>query len=211
MRLSRLSAAVPLLAVALVAAPPHVRADDTDDFLNPDNWEGLEKHWKIEGRTVVGETPAALKVNTFLCSKQKYADFEMSFKVQLKDGVGNSGVQIRSEVFDAKQFRVRGPQVDVGAGYFGSLYGEGVGGYLLKAKKDVAKPKEFNEYHVVAKGNHVTVKVNGEVTVDEDFPTSNAKSKTPTPAPAEGIIAFQLHTGPLMRVEYKDITFKKLK
>jgi len=32
------------------------------------------------------------------------------------------------------------------------------------------------------------------------------------PDPAEGIIAFQIHAGyPKMKVEFKDITFKKLK
>jgi len=46
--------------------------------------------------------------------------------------------------------------VDIGAGYFGTLYGEGVGGYTLKAKKEAANLKEFNDYVVIAIGNHVT-------------------------------------------------------
>jgi hypothetical protein len=213
MRLSRL-----LFAAAVVAAPTTARADDTADFLKPSNWEGREDLWTVKGNTIVGETKEDPKYNTFLCSKEKYGDFELSFKVQLRDGVGNSGVQIRSmrtdKAGDKNPFRVAGPQVDVGKGYFGGLYGEGVGGYLLKPKKELPKEKEgeFNDYHIVAKGNHVTVKVNGEVTVDDDFPMSNAKSKDPKPAATEGIIAIQVHGGyPKMRVEYKDIVFKKLK
>jgi hypothetical protein len=206
MRLSRLTPAAVLLA-ALALIPAASRADDTAEFLKPDNWEGRTDLWKVENGAIVGETKEDPKYNTFLCSKKKYGDFELSFKVQLRDGVGNSGVQVRSEVFDKEKFRVKGPQVDVGKGYFGALYGEGVGGYLLKPKKDVAKPAEFNDYHVVVKGNHVTIKVNGEVTVDENFPDNKGKNA----APAEGIIAFQIHAGyPKMRVEFKDIKFTDL-
>lgn len=205
MTLPRLWPALPALLLALA---PAARADDTDDFLKPENWDGRTDIWKVDGKSVVGETREDPKYNTFLCSKEKYGDFEMTFKVQLRDGVGNSGVQIRSVLKDPKKFVVNGPQVDVGKGFFGSLYGEGVGGYLLKSKVDAAKPAEFNDYHVLVKGNHVTVSVNGQTTVDADFPDNEGKN----PAPAEGIIAFQVHAGyPQMRVEFKDITFKKLK
>ena len=214
MRLSRLLLAAPLFALAVVAAPPAARAGDPEDFLKPSNWEGLSQYWKIDGTSVVGETTEDPKFNTFFCTKEKYGDFEMSFKVQLRDGVGNSGVQIRSEVFDAKQFKVRGPQVDIGKGYWGSLYGEGVGG-MMKAsdpKKIAAavKEAEFNSYSIVAKGTRITVKVNAETMVDEDFATLPGKDAKP--APADGIIAFQIHGGyPKMKVEFKDIVFKKLK
>ena len=207
MRLSRSVRAVAL--AALFVAAQGARADDTEDFLKPENWEGRTDLWKIDAKakTVVGETTEDPKYNTFFCSKKKYGDFEMTCKIQLRDGVGNSGIQIRSVLKDEKKFVVHGPQVDVGAGYFGALYGEGVGGYLLKPKKDVAKAKEFNDYKIVAKGNHVTITMNGEVTVDEDFPDNKGKN----PAPAEGIIAFQIHAGyPKMRVEFKDIKFTDL-
>ena len=215
MHLSRL---LPVAMAALVFAPV-VRADDTDEFLKPDNWEGRSDLWKLDpkARTVVGETKEDPKYNTFFCSKKKYSDFEMSFKVQLRDEAGNSGVQIRSERFDKDEkqpFRVRGPQVDVGKGYWGSLYGEGVGGMMKasspEAIKKAVKETEFNEYHIVAKGTRITIKVNGETMVDQDFPTLPGKDKKP--APTEGIIAFQVHAGhPAMRVEYKEITFKRLK
>jgi hypothetical protein len=197
MRLSRLFPAAPVLALAalLTAPAPAARADDTAEFLKPENWEGRSDLWTLDpkAKTVVG--------------KKKYGDFELTCKILLRDGVGNSGIQVRSVLKDEKKFVVHGPQVDVGQGYFGALYGEGVGGYLIKPKKDAAKPKEDNDYHVLVKGNHILVKLNGEVTVDEDFPTNNGKN----PAPAEGIIALQIHAGyPKMRVEFKDITFTDL-
>jgi hypothetical protein len=207
MRLPRLAFA------ALLLAPVAARADDTADFLSPKNWEGREDIWKIEGTSVIGETKEDPKYNTFFCSKKKYSDFEMSFKVQLRDGIGNSGVQIRSEVFDAKLFKVKGPQVDVGKGYWGSLYGEGVGGMMKAADpkkiEKAVKEKEFNEYKITAKGTHITVIVNGETMVDDDFPKLPGKDSKD--APKDGIIAFQAHQGyPAMRVEFKDIKFTDL-
>jgi len=207
-----------LFLALLLLAPAVARADDTEDFLKPDNWQGREDIWKLDpkARTIVGETKEDPKYNTFFCSKKKYSDFEMSFKVQLRDAVGNSGVQIRSERFDKddkQPFRVRGPQVDVGKGYWGSLYGEGVGG-MMKASdpakiKTAVKETEFNEYKIVAKGTRITVTVNGETMVDDDFAILPGKDKKP--APTEGIIAFQAHAGyPKMRVEFKDIVFKDL-
>jgi len=90
---------------------------------------------EIDGKTIIGETSEDTKFNTFLCSKKKYGDFELSFSARLRDGIGNSGVQIRSVVFDKSKFGVKGPQVDIGAGYFGTLYGEGVGGYTLRRRR----------------------------------------------------------------------------
>ena len=205
MRLSHLLAVPALLLFVSVS-----RADDTKEFLDPANWEGRSDIWTIKDGVVVGDAKEDPKYNTFFCSKKKYGDFELTFKVQMPSPMGNSGVQFRSVLKDEKKFVVHGPQVDIGAGYWGSLYGEGVGGYLLKAKGEPVKgkEKEFNEYHIVAKGNHVTIKVNGELTVDEDIPDNKGKN----PAPAEGIIAFQMHgnRGP-MRVEFKDIKFTNLK
>jgi hypothetical protein len=207
MRLSRLLYTIPLLAGIALLPTPRVLADDNSDFLNPENWEGVPGLWKIEGSTVIGETKEDPKYNNFLCSKKKYGDFELTCKVLLKDGIGNSGIQVRSALIDEKKFIVAGPQVDVGKGVFGTLYGERVGGYQLKPQKDFSKPTEDNDYYVLVKGNHITIKLNGEQTVDDDFPDNKGKN----PAPAEGIIAFQIHAGyPQMYVEFKDIKFKDL-
>jgi hypothetical protein len=227
MRLPHLLAfAAPVVAAILAAAPapavqpnPAQASDDTAAFLNPDNWEGRKDIWTVAGGKIIGETKEDPKYNTFLCSKTKYSDFELTCKVLLRGGVGNSGFQIRSERIDAdgkdqkQPFRVRGPQVDIGKGYWGSLYGEGVGG-MMKASdgakiKSAVKEDEVNSYHIVAKGTHIAIKINGETMVDQDFP--KLPGKDAKPAPTEGIIAFQAHGGyPSMRVEFSDIKFKKL-
>ncbi|QEL13557.1 3-keto-disaccharide hydrolase [Limnoglobus roseus] len=202
-----------LAAVATLTASA-VRADDTADFLNPDNWHGRTDIWTIKDGTIVGETKEDPKYNTFLVSKKMYSDFEMTCKIELRDAIGNSGIQIRSKLTDEKLFKVAGPQVDVGKGYWGSLYGEGVGGMMEASKKEdiekAVKEKEWNEYHIVAKGTHITIKVNGTTMVDKDFPKLPGKEKDKD-APKDGIIAFQCHAGyPKMRVEFKDIKFTNL-
>ena len=209
MRLSRL----PLLLAALgFVGAPALRADDTQEFLDPANWVGNADIFKVEDGKIIGETKKDPGFNTFFCSKAKYGDFELMCKVTLTDGVGNSGFQIRSKLVDEKKFVVHGPQVDIGKGYWGSLYGEGVGG-MIKASDaatidKIVKPKEVNTYHIVAKGSMVTIKINGETMVEGDYP----KTKDGKPFPAEGIIALQVHTGyPKMKIEVSDIKFTKLK
>jgi hypothetical protein len=167
-------------------------------------WEGLTDYWSVKDGAIVGASPDGLKFNTFLCSKKKYGDFEMRFQVRLKGGKGNSGVQIRSEIFNPKQFAVKGPQADIGEGYWGSLYGEHFGGMMKEAPRDqvnkVLKKDDFNNYSIKCVGKHVTIRVNNVTTVDDDFPKM----------PPEGIIAFQLHAGGPMEVTFRNIQFTDL-
>jgi hypothetical protein len=183
-----LSAACLFLGVAAAAS------DEPAAFFNGKDLTGF-----------VGSThPSGINFNTFLCSQKQYGDFELKFKVRLVGANANSGVQIRSEIFDKEKLAVKGPQCDMGQVYWGSLYGEHFGGMMKQADaalvKRVLKDQEFNDYSIKCVGKHVTIKLNGEMTVDGDFPTM----------PERGIIAFQLHGGPAMEVTFKDIVFKEL-
>jgi hypothetical protein len=196
------------VALALPLSAGAARADDTSDFFNGKDltgWEGLTEYWSAKDGAIVGYTPKDPGHNTFLCSKKKYKDFELSFKIRLKDGVGNSGVQIRSEILDPKKFTAKGPQADIGQNYWGSLYGENFGGMMKACPKDFVKDhvkeKDFNDYYIKCVGKHVTIKINGATSVDADFPKM----------PDDGIIAWQLHAGfKSMEVTFKDIKFKDL-
>jgi hypothetical protein len=180
-----------------------------DDFFNGkdlDGWECLSEYWLFKDGMLHGTTkPKGINYNTFLCSKKQYGDFDLKLKVKIENGIGNSGIQIRSSLKDAKKFVVAGPQCDMGQQYWGSLYGEQFGGMMKSSDaKKVAKvvnSKDWNDYHVVCKGKHVTIKINGETMLDGDF----AKM------PDKGIIAFQIHGGPAMDVYFKDIVFTELK
>ena len=64
----------------------------------------------------------------------------------------------------------------------------------------VIKPGDWNEYKIIAKGNHLQHFINGKQTIDViDEDPAAAKS---------GVIAFQIHKGPPMMVQFKDIVLK---
>src|SRR6185436_1723283 len=65
-------------------------------------------------------------------------------------------------------------------------------------KVDVA---EWNDYTVIARGNRLTHKVNGQVTAEVIDHDPNARS-------LEGVLAFQIHRGPAMVVQIKDVMLK---
>lgn len=203
------------IGVTLLLGTEPVRAGGGKDFFNRQDladWEGLlDQFWSVKEGAIVGHAPQGLKFNTFLCSKKKYTDFELSFEVQILDGAGksgvdsrNSGVQIRSEIFNREQFAVKGPQCDMGGVYWGSLYGEHFGGMMKEADKNVVakalKKEGFNQYYIKCVGKHVTIKLNDQTTVDGDFPKM----------PESGIIAWQLHSGGPMTITFRNIQFRDL-
>jgi Domain of Unknown Function (DUF1080) len=206
--------AVMLLAGLSQAPADETRVKPTDkagatDFFDGktlEGWEGLPEYWSVKDGAIVGAyADKALTHNTFLWSKKSYKDFELSFKIRLKGGEGNSGVQVRSKILDPKELTASGPQCDIGQAYWGSLYGENFGG-MMKASnfdevKKTLKADDFNDYAIKVAGKHVTIKLNGETTVDEDFDK----------LPDDGKIGWQLHAGfPFMEVTFKDIQFKDL-
>ncbi|HYF36987.1 MAG TPA: DUF1080 domain-containing protein, partial [Prosthecobacter sp.] len=66
------------------------------------------------------------------------------------------------------------------------------------------KSEDWNEYKIIAKGNHVQHFINGQQTVDvTDEDAANA--------PKEGLLALQIHQGPPMKVQFKDFKLTPLK
>src|SRR5205085_5571813 len=67
------------------------------------------------------------------------------------------------------------------------------------------------EYHITARGNHLVQAINGHVTVDvtdEDKVVTEPAAKG---ARLSGILALQLHAGPPMKVQFRNIRLKRLK
>ncbi len=63
------------------------------------------------------------------------------------------------------------------------------------------KNEDWNDYKIVAKGNHVQHFINGKQTIDvTDEDTAHA--------PKEGLLALQIHAGPPMVVQFKDFILK---
>ena len=224
---------------AAVDASPAAAKADAEKFQSLfdgktlDGWEGREGFWSVQDGAITGRTKEAFAgPNTFLVWKGgEVGDFELRFKYKIVGG--NSGVQYRSKLLGDnrdKLFRVGGYQGDFEAGktFSGILYDEGgvAGGRGIMAqrgekvtwepdgKKKVEKlpmtseqlqqsikPNDWNEYVITAKGNHVTHKINGNTTVE--VIDNNDK------APKRGVLALQLHQGPPMTVQFKDIRLMK--
>ena len=64
------------------------------------------------------------------------------------------------------------------------------------------KKEEWNEYEIIAKGNHLIHKINGKVTAEVIDDQSDKRAMT-------GILALQLHAGPPMKVQFKNIRLKR--
>ena len=183
----------------------------------------------ITGQTTA-ENPA--KNNTFLIWRGgRPADFELKLEFRMPNpGFANSGVQYRSREEPQKVGRwvVGGYQADMDGQnqYTGILYDErGRGILAIRGQKTVVgddhrpklveqfgdadelakviKSRQWNEYQIIARGNHLVQKINGRLMIDvTDNDTKNRK--------LEGILALQIHAGDPMKVQFRNIRLKQL-
>ncbi len=189
-------------------------------------WKGDMSLWSVEDGAITGTTTAEkpLKENSFLVWEGELDDFELTLKFRIQDG--NSGIQFRSQSHG--DFKVGGYQADIDAGmrYMGILYDERGRGILAERGQKVVrgadgkaeavsleldnekfkqsfKPGEWNTYVIRAEGNRITQTINGMMTVD--FTDNDEAGRD-----ASGILALQIHVGPPMKVQFKDIQLKPL-
>lgn len=228
-RSARLAA---LLVLAAFAFPALSADDDGVSLFNGSDlngWKGNADFWRVEDGTITGTTTAdkPLKYNTFLIwTGGTPGDFELRLKYKINGG--NSGIQYRSKVINEDKFIVGGYQADIDAGnmFTGINYEERGRGILVQRGERVTiredgdkvttkfadrgelaekiKKADWNDYRVVAKGNNLKHYINGELMSEV---TDEQKDK----AAATGILALQLHQGPPMKVQFKDLRLKELK
>jgi hypothetical protein len=200
------------------------------------NWDGDPAYWKAEGGSLVGETTEAspLKENTFLIYRGgEPADFEL--KVEFKINSTNSGVQYRSTHLPAGtasgngtiagKWVLKGYQADIDFQntFTGMLYEERGRGFLAPrgtvgfasesargsigalegtdALKAFIKVNDWNQFHVVARGGTLIHILNGHVTAT--FVDDDAKNRA-----IKGLLGFQIHVGPPMKVEFRNVYLK---
>ncbi|MGB6220819.1 MAG: family 16 glycoside hydrolase [Haloferula sp.] len=190
-----------------------------------DGWSGDPRLWSVEDGMIVGRTDEdgrAIKANSFLIYKKETpGDFQLSYKARVS--ASNSGVQYRSKVIDEEAWRLGGYQMDLHpkAPFLGMLYEEKGRGIVCKRGEKAVlpaggKPKqtgkleieatelsEWNDYKIIARGNVLQHFVNGKLAielVDED----------PEKRSMEGFIGLQLHVGPPMTAEFKDLVLADL-
>lgn len=170
--------------------------DNAKDFFTGKSlagWDGDPKLWSADNGEIVGKSPG-LKDNQFLTSHMLAGDFRLTLKVKLTPNAGNSGIQFRSEALPGGD--VKGPQADIGAGWWGKLYEEHGRGLLWdKSGEAHVKPGEWNTYEITAKGPEVKTFINGQPCVILNDPLIARR----------GIFALQIHSGPAMEVRFKDL------
>lgn len=191
-------------------------------------WKGDPAVWRYENNMIIGETTAAhpIKSNTFLIyEKEQPSNFELVAEFRIT-AVGNSGIQYRSSLVDSLPFTLKGYQADIDGKnvYTGQNYEERGRGFLAKrgesallekgkdpqitsmignpdSLKTRIKEEGWNEIRIIAKGNRLRHFINGILMSDvTDNDGSMRKMK--------GLIGFQVHAGPPMKVEYRNVRIK---
>jgi hypothetical protein len=192
-------------------------------------WDGDRAIWSVRDGAITGQTTAetGLKENDFLIWKDQVENFELRLKFRI-DG-GNSGVYYRANRRRAGKTGgdpLVGTQADFDStGRWTGVVME----YLLRGvlaergqkvvideqgQKEITplgdpaqllatvKAKDWNDYTVLARGGNAVLKING-VTMCE------LEDRDPKRL-VHGWLALQVHVGPPMCVQFKDIYLRRL-
>lgn len=193
-------------------------------------WDGDPRYWTATDGKLVGTiTPETLlsKNSWVVWRGGLVADFELVLDYRVS-AQGNSGVGYRLAVLADDPFSVRGPQADIhGANLFTGICYEENGRRLLAARgqstwidpgaeprltAQLADPEElqgvlrkddWNRYRLVVRGHDAQHYLNGclmSEVHDHDEPN---RMKA-------GLLGVQVHVGPPMTIEYRDIFLKHL-
>ena len=197
-------------------------------------WDCDPEFFRVEGEAIVGETKADKqpKQNIFCIWREgQPADFELKLQYRLTGSPrANSGIQYRSEELpNVAKWVLKGYQADIDAAqqYTGMVYEERNRGFInrrgmvtyigpdkkvgvLSSLADDAtlkshiKIEDWNDFHVIARGNILIQMLNGHVmsmVIDDD--KENRKMS--------GLIGIQLHVTPgPMKIEVRNIRIKNL-
>ena len=215
-----------------LAAADHAGFTSIFDGSSLKGWDGDPAFWRAADGALTGESSREnpVKQNTFLIWRGGAPkDFELKLEYRLS--ATNSGIQIRSVQLpagpDIGKWVMKGYQADIDADnqYTGQIYEERGRGFLAMRGqatlipnggppriignlqrtpdelKGLIKTAEWNQIHLLAHGSTITQILNGSVmsmVVDEDLKNRQLG----------GLIGFQMHVGPPMKVEFRNIWLK---
>jgi hypothetical protein len=228
MKLPRILAALLGSALLLLALGCSNRPAESNSLFNGrdlSGWDGDPRFWHVENGTIIGRTTAQGQIphNQFLVWQGgALRDFELS--ATIRQTGNNSGVQYRSRLHpEIGRWVVGGYQCDIHPVQQnnGQLYEErgrkliGRNGHEVVIDRQGEKwlveqmpvlPTDvmsWNEYTIVARGNEIEHRINGKTVFRlRDY---QAEQRS-----LEGLLAFQLHAGPAMTVEIRDVRLKSL-
>lgn len=197
-----------------------------------EGWKSKQgQFWRVEGGAITAESTEKnpCSKNTFLVWQGgDVADFELKLKYRITGtDKANSGIQVRSQIFDDGHMTGYQCDLDLAGNWVGKLYDEHMPRKVLanrgekvvyskKGEKTVEtfsdKPDEvlatikagdWNEYHIKARGHSIQILINGVKTI-------HVVDRQEGEFDASGLLAVQLHSGPPMKVQFKDIMLKTL-
>jgi hypothetical protein len=218
------------LALAGLVQAPGGRAGElepgfTSMFNGKDlsGWEGRPGWWHVEGGAITSESTAqkpCTNAHYLIWRGAKPGDFD--FRAEFRLIGGNSGIQFRSR--ELPDFDTYGYQADMEAGdqWTGCLFEHARGGVAMRGeqvviekagKKQVTKLGDskallqtvnkngWNSYRVLARGDEVTLEINGTVMCQALDHQASAEAH-------RGVIALQMHPGPPMKVQFRNLRIK---
>lgn len=229
---TRIAVVLACLAVAAGVIPSPLVADEPEPgFVSMFNgkdltgWDGKPGWWYVEDGAITSQsTPEkpCTKAHYLIWRGGKPGDFELRLCYKLIGG--NSGIQFRSR--ELADWDTSGYQADMEAGtqWTGCLFEHQRGGVAMRGQKVVidedgrktitpigdpaellkhVKPNDWNEYRIVARGPEITLEINGVL-------MAQAVDRQKGRAARSGIIALQMHPGPPMKVQFKNLRIKVL-
>ena len=233
MTLRRLHRAA-LIWIACLAALPAIGEPKNDDpqpqslFNGKDltGWEGPAEWWSVvDGVVTTESTPEkpCEKSNYLVWTGGSPGDFQLDCEFRISADA-NSGIQIRSET--RPDFDTWGYQADMtGDGALvGFLYHHATG--LVAGRGEIVtitadgereverfadadellahyKKDDWNHYRIICLGPEISLFINGEL-------MCRVTDHNPATAAENGIIALQMHAGPPMKAEFRNILLTDL-
>jgi uncharacterized protein YndB with AHSA1/START domain len=186
-------------------------------------WEGKPGWWRAEDGAITAEStkekpcPSA---HYLIWRGGQPGDFELRCEYRLVGG--NSGIQFRSRALP--DWDTSGYQADMedGGQWTGCLFEHTRGGVSMRGEKVVidkdgkkqitaigdpkellkhVKKNDWNTYRIIARGNDITLEINGAVMCQATDLQTGVAART-------GVIALQMHPGPPMKVQFRNLRIR---
>ena len=215
-----------LLACSPIRAEAETAEDGFTSMFNGEDltgWDGKPGWWYVEDGAITSQTTPekpCKKCNYLIWKGAAPGDFDLRLKFRIVGG--NSGIQFRS--LQIPDWDTRGYQADIDAAgqWAGALFQHARGGVAMRGQKvaiaedgqkqisSVGDPEDllkhikkddWNDYGIVARGHEITLRINGVV-------MSQALDKEKGKCLKDGIIGLQIHPGPPMKIQFKDLRIK---